>query len=64
MAAKPAGGDRVASGPPRSTSYEADETPLRVEDLTGQRLLAGVDVGAAMYLFERCRRRALLASEV
>jgi diguanylate cyclase (GGDEF)-like protein len=64
MAAEPSGGDRVASGPPRSTSYEGDENPLRAEDLAEQRLLAGVDLGPVMYLFERCRRRTLLSSEV
>lgn len=64
MVAKPPGTDRGASGAPRSTSYEAEEAPLRPGELAAQRLLSGVDLDSVLHLFERCRRRTLLASEV
>jgi diguanylate cyclase (GGDEF)-like protein len=64
MVAKPPGTGRGASGAPRSTSYETEEEPLRSEELASQRLLAGVDIDPVMHLFERCRRRTLLAAEV
>jgi diguanylate cyclase (GGDEF)-like protein len=64
MVAKPPGADRAGSGAPRSSAYEAEASPLRPEELRAQRLLAGVDVDTVMYLFERCRRRTLQASEI
>jgi diguanylate cyclase (GGDEF)-like protein len=64
MVAKGSGGDRAASGAPRSLSLEVEERPLHRDELAAQRLLDGVDVDAVAYLFERCRPRTLQASEV
>jgi CRP-like cAMP-binding protein len=38
-------------------------SPVRLEELLGQKLFTGVDVEAALYLFEGCRRRMLAQGE-
>jgi diguanylate cyclase (GGDEF)-like protein len=55
--------DLPASGPPESTARPSLSSPVRIEELLGQKLFNDVDAEAVLHLFEGCRRRSLKPEE-